>query len=755
MRTEPCRVTIKNLTILRVVVLSMAFHRIPAQALSDVRVTSDDVLISKSCRIVIPPDTVIEDKNNNGVIQVIAPDIEIEFAEGSILRGSPKDQRPDEYRGYGIRIEGQSNVTIRSARISGFWGGLWATGTKKLTLEAIDASDNRRAYLRSTPLSEDGGDWLFPHNNDGNEWLSSYGAAIYVEDANGITVRGCTVRNGQNALCIDRVSGSKIYDNDFSFNSGWGIAMWRCDRNVITRNACDFCVRGYSHNVYNRGQDSAGILMFEQNNENIIAENSATHSGDCFFGFAGREALGETESHPLEWYKRRGNSRNLLIKNDFSYAPAHGIEMTFSFGNVFYGNRLVENAICGVWGGYSQDTLIARNHFEGNGEMAYGLERGGVNIEHGIANKIIENVFRNNKCGIHLWWGLEGDFSKKPWAAANGTESKDNLIAANKFEGDVLAYHFRGSSEVILGQNTFADVKEHIQKEDAVVIHTVADSTVPQVKEPEYPVMGSTRPVGARSHLYGRHNIIMTEWGPWDHESPLIRMVQDNGDSVEYSLHKMPPTTEVTVEGRSVSGKLLLPKSTGQPATYTVSTTEPGVYPYLIRAKGSDFKQELHGTLSSALWDVTFFKWTEDVDPRKDVRAWRELAQSNSAVSAKVKRVVFSYGWGGPSEQKLSQSVIAAGLGGDYFGMIAKARVPLRAGAWEFATLSDDGVRITVDDQVVIDNWTWHGPTHDTGTLELSRDKIIEIRVEHFEIDGYAVLELKVSDQRSVSPSSD
>ena len=321
MRTEACRIRIKNLTILRVAVLSMAFHRIPAQALPDVRVTSDDVLISESCRIVIPADTVIEDKNNNGVIHVVAPDIEIEFVEGSILRGSPKGQRPDEYRGYGIRVEGQSNVTIRSARISGFWGGLWATGTNKLTLEAIDASDNRRAYLRSTPLSEDGGDWLFPHNNDGNEWLSSYGAAIYIEDANGITVRGCMVRNGQNALCIDRVSGSRIYDNDFSFNSGWGIAMWRCDRNVITRNACDFCVRGYSHNVYNRGQDSAGILMFEQNNENIIAENSATHSGDGFFGFAGREALGEAESHPLEWYKRRGNSRNLLINNDFNTRP--------------------------------------------------------------------------------------------------------------------------------------------------------------------------------------------------------------------------------------------------------------------------------------------------------------------------------------------------------------------------------------------------------------------------------------------------
>jgi len=713
--------------------------------MSDVRVTSDDVLISRSCRIVIPADAVIEDKNNNGVIHIIASNIEVEFAAGSVLRGSPRDARPDEYKGFGIRIEGQSNVTVRGARISGFWAGFWATRADGLTLEAIDASDNRRAYLRSTPLAEDGGDWLFPHDNDGNEWLNNYGAAIYIEDANNVTVRNCSVRQGQNALCIDRVNNSKIYDNDFSFNSGWGIAMWRCNRNIITRNACDFCVRGYSHGVYNRGQDSAGILMFEQNNENIIAENSATHSGDGFFGFAGREALGEASNQPTQWHKRRGNNDNLLIKNDFSYAPAHGIEMTFSFGNVFYGNRLVENAICGVWGGYSQDTLIAANHFEGNGEMAYGLERGGVNIEHGSANRIVGNIFKDNKCGVHLWGGPVGDFAEKPWAKANGTESKDNLIASNTFAGDLLAFQFRGASEVMLGRNTFAGVKEQMQKEDAVVVKDVADSAAPKVKEPAYPVLGRRRPVGARRDLYGRDNIVMTSWGPWDHESPLIRLVRDNGDSVQYSLHKMPPAAEITVEGRGVTGQLSQPDGANRASSYTVSATGPGIYPYIMRVKAGDFEEDVHGTLNSAVWDATFFKWTNDVDPREDVRAWRELAQGNSAVSAKVKHLVFSYGWAGPSEQDISESVSTAKLGGDYFGMIAKTRLPLSAGKWEFATLSDDGIRLAVDGRAIIDNWTWHGPTPDTGTFELQADKTVEITVEHFEIDGYAVLELKIS----------
>ena len=64
---------------------------------------------------------------------------------------------------------------------------------------------------------------------------------------------------------------------------------------------------------------------------------------------------------------------------------------------------------------------------------------------------------------------------------------------------------------------------------------------------------------------------------------------------------------------------------------------------------------------------------------------------------------------------------------------------------WEFTTLSDDGIRVIVDGKPVIENWAWHGPTRDAGTLELGEDKTIEIEVEHFEIDGYAVLELAIT----------
>ncbi len=176
-----------------------------------------------------------------------------------------------------------------------------------------------------------------------------------------------------------------------------------------------------------------------------------------------------------------------------------------------------------------------------------------------------------------------------------------------------------------------------------------------------------------------------------------------------------------------------------------MTADQPGVYPYRVRLQADNWQQEVCGTLVAGAWDVTFFPWTTVTDPREDVAAWRKLAQAPAAASGTVRQLRFPYGWGGPGNLKLSPTITVARLAGDHFGMIARTRLPLTAGTWEFATLSDDGVRVLVDGTPIINNWTWHGPTRDTGTVTLPADKTVEIVVEHFEIDGYAVLEVEIS----------
>ncbi len=733
----------------------LAINEAAAADLPLLRITTPGTVITQSCQIVIPPGTVLCDTNETGVIQIGAAGIEIEFAPGSILRGSPKDNRPDEYRGYGIRLNGHSSVTIRGAQISGFWCGIWATKADGLTLEKTDASDNRRAYLKSTPLAEDGGDWLFGHNNDEHEWLKNYGSALYIEESAGVTVRDSLVRHGQNALCLDRVTGAKIYDNDFSFNSGWGVALWRCSSNVISRNALDFCMRGYSHGVYNRGQDSAGIFVFEQNNRNVFAENSVTHGGDGFFGFAGREALGEVGEHPLEWYRRRGNSDNLVISNDLSYAAAHGIENTFSFGNQYLGNRVVGNAICGVWAGYSRETRIAGNEFTANGDMGYGLERGGVNIDHGGDNLVFENSFTSNRCGVHLWGGANPDFEKRGWAKANGYASTGSVIAGNRFAGDTLAFQFRGPGEVVLGSNQLVNVGRELLTEPAYQVTRDDARKVAGAVFPVYPVYGKKHPVGARAELRGRQNIIMTEWGPWDHAEPLVRLVQSVGGKADYEVLKVPAAeTRVEISGDQVRAVPTPVPGKSDELRIAVTAVAPGVHPYTLRVKtGTRLLAERSGTLLATRWQTTFFKWTPATDPRTNLAGYHQLATAPAAVTVPLDELSLPFGMRGPGELALPEAVSSAKLGRDHFGLLARTRLPLAKGTWLLETQSDDGVRVSVDGRPLIDNWTWHGPTKDKAELVLAADQTVEIVTEYFQIDGFAVLDFTLTRQADAPPA--
>src|SRR6476469_4653393 len=124
--------------------------------------------------------------------------------------------------------------------------------------------------------------------------------------------------------------------------------MYRCSYNDVAYNKIDFNVRGFSYGVYNRGQDSAGILVYEQSNSNLFYKNSVTHGGDGFFLWAGQTTMDTGMG---------GCNDNQLIENDFSYAPTNGVEVTFS-SNKIVNNRIFE---CdnGIWGGYSYETIIS------------------------------------------------------------------------------------------------------------------------------------------------------------------------------------------------------------------------------------------------------------------------------------------------------------------------------------------------------------------------------------------------------------
>ena len=68
--------------------------------------------------------------------------------------------------------------------------------------------------------------------------------------------------------------------------------------------------------------------------------------------------------------------------------------------------------------------------------------------------------------------------------------------------------------------------------------------------------------------------------------------------------------------------------------------------------------------------------------------------------------------------------------------------LPTTTQAYTFSTTSDDGVRLWVNNQLIIDNWTDHGPTVDNGTITLTGGVSYTVKMEFYENGGGAVARL-------------
>ena len=248
------------------------------------------LLIESDARVA-PGTYELLDENDRGAVIISGDNITVDF-QGAVLVGAPFGAEPDAFAGKGIVARGRG-IVIRNAEVRGYKVGIYAEDSPGVTITGCDVSGNYRQRLGSTVKREDLSDWLWGHENDENEWLR-YGAGIYLFRCPGAVVSQCRVRSGQNGLCMSRCDEAYIVDNDMSYMSGWGLAMWRSSRCNVFNNKFDFCVRGYSHGVYERGQDSMGILVYEQCHDNVFAYNSATHGGDGFFLYAGNETLKKT-----------------------------------------------------------------------------------------------------------------------------------------------------------------------------------------------------------------------------------------------------------------------------------------------------------------------------------------------------------------------------------------------------------------------------------------------------------------------------
>lgn len=684
----------------------------------------------------------LPDRENDGAVVIEGDDITVDFRHAA-LRGAPIGFHPDQFTGKGVVVRGR-NVVIRNARVHGYLVGIYAEDAPGLTLDRCDVSRNFRQHLNSTTAREDLSDWLYGHDNENNEWIR-YGAGIYLLNCPNATVSNCRARNGQNGLCLVKSDGAHVVDNDFSFLSGWGLAMWRSSRCDVFNNRFDWCIRGYSHEVYSRGQDSTGILVYEQCHDNVFAFNSATHGGDGFFLYAGNETLQKTGSG--------GCNNNLVYRNDFSHAAANGIEATFSRGNRFIENVLDE---CehGVWAGYSVETWIADNLIR--------RCRNGVSIEHGRNNRITANIIEDSQRGIHLWWDEDTDLLASPFCRKNDScPSTAGVIEENRFNRVKTGIHLADDVMSRILRNRFKEVETPVwlqgrvegtqlllAERDRSRVRSEADGSVTFGDEPKAAPKADRltaedldRIEAKKGSQYamlpidaprGRKYIYVDDWGPYDFSDIRLFPSRVVGGATGAFQVLGPPGTPFRVE--LANGSISVdPMQGSMPAKVIVRALTDGFAESSIRLSAGGNDLTATAALLRARWRVSFFVWDAASDPRSSDDSWSRITTTAPRTAISTDTIDFAWGHGAPVE----------GVPPDRFAVVASTQLELPAGKWRFSTISDDGIRVLIDEKPVIENWTWHGPTRDDAVVQLPAETH-EIRIEYFEIDGYAQLQFAV-----------
>jgi hypothetical protein len=127
---------------------------------------------------------------------------------------------------------------------------------------------------------------------------------------------------------------------------------------------------------------------------------------------------------------------------------------------------------------------------------------------------------------------------------------------------------------------------------------------------------------------------------------------------------------------------------------------------------------------------------------------FNRLNFSGAAVTRIDPSVNFNWGTAAPLDS----------MGANTFSVRWTGQVmPQFSETYRFYTVSDDGVRLWVNGQLVVDNWTDHAATENSGTITLTAGQRYDIRMEYYDNQGAATAQLlwsSPSTPKAVIPSA-
>ena len=670
-------------------------------------------MITKS--ITVKKGTYLFDGNDSLTPSLVidGDNITVDF-NGAILKGNRDIKDPSKFSGVGITIKKGRNIILKNAIINGFKVAVMARDVNGLQIINSDFSYNFRQRLKSDRFKEDLSDWQSYHHNENDEWLR-FGAGIYLRNCDNANINNNVITDGQCGLMMTNCNNAKVYNNNFSFNTGLGIGMYRSNNNYVFNNKVDFNVRGYSYGYYYRGQDSAGILVFTECNNNVFANNSVTHSGDGFFLWAGQETIDTGIG---------GCNDNLIYGNDFSYAPTNAVEITFSR------NKVIKNKLhgCwhGIWGGFSYNSVIVKNDFGGN--------LAGISIEHGQDNIIEQNTFTADSMGVELWAipNRKADFGLMK---VKDTRSRDYSITNNIFKNVPLVYSIKNTEDVVLANNKASGyrtlekmdalVKNVERKSNAAPYDYTKDSIYVTTLLPVVQLQDASLPA---SQPQGKKAIMMTEWGPYNFRYPLLWWTKTDktgkmyfdvaGPAGKWKVKKikgvkllsassgtMPGTLEVQKEGDVLGGISIELEYKGESITNPFGEVTRAGRSYTFSYKENSLPMN---------WDVSWFAFDSTSDPIKQPVAFEKLLNSTPVKTAQVSSEKYQHGGKGIPQRR--------------FATLVNTEVNAPKGTYRLGVTAGDFVRVYIDNKLVIDSWSRSAIEFDS---DYHKEAIVKLKGRH------------------------
>ncbi len=229
-----------------------------------------------------------------------------------------------------------------------------------------------------------------------------------------------------------------------------------------------------------------------------------------------------------------------------------------------------------------------------------------------------------------------------------------------------------------------------------------------------------------------------------------------------FSVGTFLPTPSITPNGATFTNSILVTLTNTAPGTaiyYTLDSTNPTTNsilytgPFMItNSVGLRARAFKAGAVDSGVAVATFLNNTSIGDGTGLSGAYysnQPMTFTNPPTLTRTDATVnFNWGSGSPD----------ASISPDHFTVLWTGSVQAQFNEpYTFYTTTDDGVRLWVDGQLIIDKWIDQGPTEWNGSINLAGGQKYSVTMEYYENGGGAVAELSWSSPattKSIIPQS-